>query len=393
MRGHVLGLVLAMVAVCDGEKYIHYVALESDQTDRGRDSDGHQDYTMTGSISVQGTATDLGCIECDSTSDGCVKDIYKFGSMWVADNADISIQVSFRAWEDDTGSRCTYDSSGDDAYVSQSCTINPEDYTQYTNHYVTCTGSQAALKVRFNWYTETLAPATPSPPTPFPATSAPPTPLPTTDAPPTPAPTTYAPVTAEGCMRVTGSSLTQDTYGTCWYIEVHATTVDFTLKDSGTEGAGVSISGGSTNLSLSVVAGQSTPHSISGVAGTKVFIYPSAQWTGDFVLSWTPPSFPFSPSPPTASPPSPPPTPVPSTYAPVTPSPSYTEDADSSSSVVYIVLAAVCAVVVVGAVVAGVMYKVRSQGGAADVPAREVPLNEYAAHEDASYVECVTAVQ
>ena len=206
------------------------------------------------------TSAASNAIECSSTSDGCVKKVEVYEGQWVADTTDISIHVSFEAWENYKGSLCTYDkstfSNDDDGYVSQSCIIYPEQYTPDTFHTVACTGSQAALMVDLMWYTTTPAPATPSPLTPFPVTSAPPIP-------------------------------------------------------------------------------------------------------------------------------------VPSTYAPVTPSPSYTEDADSSSSVVYIVLAAVCAVVVVGAVVAGVMYKVRSQGGAADVPAQGAPLDEYAAHEDVPNAECM----
>ena len=243
MRGHVLSLVLAMVAVCDGEKQIVLIAYVSDQTQRGRDSDGHREYTMTGNMTVHGETTDLGCIECDSTREcyctrqGCTKgiDVSKTESLWVADTADISIHVSFEAWEGYNGSRCTYDKStftnGDDGYVSQSCIFYPENYTQSSYHKVTCTGSQAALKMAFKW--ENIS---------------------------TPAPETHAPPTA------------------------------------------------------------------------------------------------------------------------------------SSSSVK--VLAAVCAVVVVGAVVAGVMYNVRSQGsGAADVPAQGAPLDEYAAHEDVSSEECVAVVQ
>ena len=237
MRGHVLGLVLAMFSVCDGERYVLYSATESDQTQRGHDSDGHREYTMTGSMIVGGETTDLGCIECSSTWEHCVRDLNVRGGVLASDATDISIHVSFEAWENYKGSRCTYDTSAflhdDGNYVSQSCIINPEDYTQDTYHDVTCTGSKAALKVTFMWNTARLSPA-----------------------PPTPAPETHAPPT------------------------------------------------------------------------------------------------------------------------------------DSSSSVK--VLAAVCAVVVVGAVVAGVMYKVRSQGGAADVPLRGAPLDEYAADEmDVSSEECM----
>ena len=135
------------------------------QDQRGTES-GNEEYTMLARANVGGYTGPNTCIQCTSSRDCRSNGVYADSGR--RSTSSKVLKVSFTAWEDDTGNRCSFDNSffnSDDDRVSGECYFTMTNYVSTAGwHNVHCVNTDAWIRIEFRWWPD----PTPAPPTPAP---------------------------------------------------------------------------------------------------------------------------------------------------------------------------------------------------------------------------------
>eukprot|EP00755_Sulcionema_specki_P008438 Sspe_Gene.5920::Locus_1978_Transcript_1_1_Confidence_1.000_Length_724::g.5920::m.5920 len=111
---------------------------------------GTEEFTVTGYLRVSPTQRDLGCIQCSRNGD-CER-TGSWGRIWEEkDSWPAKFEAKIDAWEDDKGSRCSYN-SGDDGRTQRSCWPTLQQGAAGSWNWGECGDGSHKIYYRWRWW-------------------------------------------------------------------------------------------------------------------------------------------------------------------------------------------------------------------------------------------------